>query len=434
MGVTSEQPRRSFAVGLVAVAVAVAAVLLGQPVSGGTAAPAATVEGLDDTLRLNEIQAIGSHNSYHLAPREPLASTIRLIDPGGADQLEYSHSPLPDQFGTEFVRQIELDVFADPAGGTYATPVGGAINGLDPASRPEMLQPGMKVLHIQDFDYETTCTTLVRCLAQMKAWSDSNPTHAPIAVLIEAKDEAIPDPGGFGFVTPDPFTAARLDELDAEIRSVLPATDLITPDDVRGAAATLEDAVLSTGWPTLADSQGKFIFMLDNGGAIRDRYRSGHPSLTGRVLFVSSPPGEDDAAFVKRNDPLGPNTAEIQALVTAGYVVRTRADEPTFQARSGDTTQRDAALASGAQWVSTDYPVQNRALNQFGSDYYAALPEGNPIRCNPINAPDDCVTPQGTIPADPIAPPPDPDPSTPPSAPPPPDGSGPVAARPTFTG
>ena len=66
---------------------------------------------------------------------------------------------------------------------------------------------------------------------------------------------------------------------------------------------------------------------------------------------------------MKLNDPIGDFDA-IQADGAAGYVVRTRADADTVEARSGDTTPRDAALASGAQWVSTDYPVPDP---DFGS-------------------------------------------------------------------
>ena len=315
-------------------------------IGNGPASAGPTVDGIAGTLRLNEIQTIGTHNSYHLQPQPALLDAIRFIDPAGADQLEYSHTPLATQFGSEHVRQIELDVFADSTGGLLADPVGGTVVGLDPSSRPEMFDPGFKVLHIQDIDYETTCTTFVACLQEMESWSDANPNHAPIAVLVEVKDEPIPDPVGLGFVTPEVVGPAQLDALDAEIRSVMDPADLLTPDDVRGAAATLEDAVLTTGWPTLTDSAGRFLFLMDNGGRIRDDYRAGHPSLAGRVLFVSSEPGTDDAAFVKRNDPFA---ADIPTLVGQGYVVRTRADSPTFQARSGDTTQRDQALAGGAR-------------------------------------------------------------------------------------
>jgi len=60
------------------------------------------------------------------------------------------------------------------------------------------------------------------------------------------------------------------------------------------------------------------------------------------------------------------------ADVKAGFVVRTRADADTVEARSNDTTRRDAALQSGAQYVSTDYPHPETRL----SDYQARLPDG----------------------------------------------------------
>jgi hypothetical protein len=106
--------------------------------------------------------------------------------------------------------------------------------------------------------------------------------------------------------------------------------------------------------------------------------------LEGRVLFTNSRPGSADAAFVEQNDPLG---AAIPSLVEAGYIVRTRADADTLQARSGDTTDRDAALASGAQYVSTDYPVPDPA---FGTGYFVEIPGGFPGRCNPVSAPAGC--------------------------------------------
>jgi hypothetical protein len=256
--------------------------------------------------------------------------------------------------------------------------------GLGPYD-PAMAQPGIKVLHIQDVDYASSCLSLVVCLQQIKGWSDANPSHVPIAVLLELKD----DPLSFGsltFTTPEPWTTAGMDSLDDEIRSVMDPSDLITPDDVRGAHATLEEAVLSDGWPTLAQSRGKVMFLMDNAGGYRTAYRAGHPSLEGRVLFTNADPGSPDAAFVKRNDPHDPS---IPGLVQAGYVVRTRADGDTVQARKNDTTDRDAALASGAQWVSTDYPVPGLAVG-FTTPYVAEIPGGTVARCNLLNAPPSC--------------------------------------------
>jgi hypothetical protein len=344
----------------------------------------------DRCLRLNQTQVIGSHNSYHVQPREPLWSALRSFDPLLALGLEYTHSPLDVQFDDEEVRQIELDVFADPAGGLYDQRVVLPLLGLPADSGiPELEQPGFKVLHVQEVDFESTCWTFVQCLEHVRAWSDAHPTHLPIAILVELKDSPIPDPLGLGFVQPHPIGPVELDALDAEIRSVIPEDGMIAPDDVRRSRATLEEAVLADGWPTLGAARGQVMFLMDNGGQYRTDYLAGHPSLAGRVLFTSSGPGQPDGAFVKRNDPLGPNVAAIQDLVRRGYLVRTRADADTVQARTGDVTMRDAAIASGAQFVSTDYPVPGRAV-PLGSDYVAQIPDGEPARCNPLNTGTHC--------------------------------------------
>jgi hypothetical protein len=351
--------------------------------------PAGPAEAKAPGVRINQLQMIGSHNSYHLEAPKVEADLRTQIDPAGQKALEYSHLPLPDQFARQAVRQIELDVWADPNGWLYASPlIRWATNGGP--YELAMLAPGTKVLHIQDIDYHTTCLSLVACLQQVKGWSDTDRDHVPIAILLELKDTPI-NVNGIPFTVPIPWTAERMDALDAEIRSVFPENRMITPDDVRGGAATLEQGVLGTGWPTLDASRGQVMFLMDNDGAYRTSYLAGHDSLRGRVMFTNSTPGQPDAAFVKENDPTGSaNQARIKSEVRRGYVVRTRADADTQQARTGDTTMRDAALASGAQWVSTDYPAPGMAA-RFGTNYVAQLPGGVAARCNPVNAPASCA-------------------------------------------
>ena len=342
----------------------------------------------DRCVSLNQVQVLGTHNSYHIQPRAQLLDILTLFDPAFF-AWEYTHLPLEEQFATQGIRQIELDVFADPEGGLYAERRGLLILGQDPASGlPELDEPGLKVLHVQDVDFETTCTTLVRCLEDVKRWSDAHPGHLPVMVLIEAKDEAIIDPLQLGFTIPLPFGPAEFDDLDDEIRRVFPPEQLITPDTVRVRGRTLEQSVLLNGWPRLGSARGRVLFALDNGGQARLDYIGNNPSLDGRVLFTNGVPGEPDAAFVKRNDPIS-SFDDIQELVRTGYLVRTRADADTFDARLGDTTRRDAAIASGAQYVSTDYPVPDP---DFGTGYQVEIPGGMPGRCNPLNAALACRT------------------------------------------
>jgi hypothetical protein len=371
--------------------------------------PVAVSAGGGPLVRLNQMQVIGSHNSYHVEPPPDVLDFYLSVDPS-AIELAYTHAPLPLQFADQGVRQIELDIRTDPAGDLFR-PFG---------------DTGFKVLHIEQIDEGSTCLTLVECLRNVRGWSDANPLHMPIAILLEIKDQ----PEFPGPPDPLPMTAADYDALDAEVRSVFTEDRILTPDDVRGSAPTLEEAVLTDGWPAIDDVRGQVMFLLDNK---RDDYVVGHPTLEGRAAFTPSTPGQPDAAFVKRNDPTGVNQAEIRALVEAGYVVRTRADSPVVTPQSGDTTQREAALASGAQWVSTDYPVPGMAA-RWGSDYFAAIPGGTPARCNPVNAPPTCTSaaiedlPQPPAPSPP-APPATAAPTTATSAP-----AAAAAAVPRFTG
>jgi hypothetical protein len=338
----------------------------------------------DRCVALNEIQVLGSHNSFHIQPRPAIQTLLSIFDAPLAATLEYTHIPLPDQFSNQGVRQIELDIFADPVGGLYDQRRILILTNEDPDSGiPAMEQPGLKVLHVQDVDFETTCVTFVECLQTVKRWSDTHRGHLPIAILVELKEDEIPDPVPLGFTKPLIFGASDMDDIDEEIRSVFPKNQVITPDDVRRGRATLDEAVTTLGWPRLDAVRGKVLFLMDNGGAKRDLYRAGHPALEGRMLFTNSVPGDPDAAFVKLNDPFDP---DIPDVVAAGYIVRTRADADTIEARSGDTAPREAALASGAQFVSTDYPVPDPDF----TDYFVQIPGGTPGRCNPVTAPPGC--------------------------------------------
>jgi hypothetical protein len=350
--------------------------------------PTIRAQGADGTLKLNQIQVIGTHNSYHagIAPNER-----KLWQANHADAykgLDYQHQPLPQQFDSG-VRQIELDVYADTKGGLYAHPSGPSMVAAaklppDPDFDPNgvMSKPGFKVMHVQDVDYRSTCQPFTACLEQVRQWSRAHPDHVPIFILVETKQGK--PRGELHMTEPEPFTSSTFDALDAEIRSVFPPDEMITPDDVRGQYATLNEAVLAGNWPSLASARGKVVFLMDQ-HAVGPVYLAGHPSLRGRVLFTNSTPGEPDAAFIERNE--GP-ASDISELVRKGYLIRARTDSDTKEARTNDTTVRDAMIASGAQLLSTDYPINEPA--RWAGNFVVTLPVKAVARCNPINAPAGC--------------------------------------------
>jgi hypothetical protein len=335
---------------------------------------------------------LATHNSYkrELSEPEQAAYDEIIATPGDYDEfLAYSHATIPDQFARQDVRGLELDLFGDPGGGLYAEPLVRTRLGLGPLPDAAWRAPGVKVLHIADLDYATTCVRLVICLAQVEGWSDANPGHVPLSILLELKGSDARAVAQGGVVAP-PWTADALDALDAEIRSVFSENDMITPDDVRRPGLPLEQSVLQYGWPSLKESRGQVVFLLDNDpGPIRTAYTAGRPNLEGRVIFTNSRAGQADAAFIKRNEPRGENTAQIQDLVRTGYLVRTRSDLPLSTVRTGDTEMLDAALRSGAHVISTDFPEVGMSA-RCGTDFVARLPGGGPARCNPVNARANC--------------------------------------------
>jgi hypothetical protein len=344
-------------------------------------------------VRINQIQVIGSHNSYHAGLLPGMRAFLQKKRPADLRGLDYAHQPLDKQFDGG-VRQIELDIFADSKGGRYAHPAGPALeaatgvpvdtmtaDGPD-ANADVMLTPGFKVMHVQDLDQHSTCQPFTGCLKVVREWSKAHPRHLPIYVLVETKQgKPLNIPHA---TTPEPFTAATFDELDREIRSVFSADELITPDDMRGSYATPNEAARAGAWPTLAQARGKVIFLMDQRSA-GPLYLEGHPNLRGRVLFTNAAPGQPDAAFTEENEG---TEREIAALVRQGYLVRTRTDADTKEGRSGSTARRDHAVASGAQILSTDYPKPEPAK---WTGYSVSFAAGAMARCNPVARNRACV-------------------------------------------
>jgi hypothetical protein len=336
-----------------------------------------------EDVRLNQIQLIGSHNSYHIEPAPAVRSLIAASGEAKAQGLEYTHPPLADQFSDRGIRQIELGLFHDPEGGRYAEPaVRRIVRGLGRDPGPDhdpkglLRRPGIKVLHVPDVDYRTTAPSLVDALGQVRSWSKAHPRHVPIMILLELKG----DPEKGLPTRPLPFERKALEGLEAEILSVFSRPEIVTPDDVRGSFASLPEAIRKQGWPTLDAVRGRVMFALDNEDEVRDTYLEGHPALEGRLLFVSVAETQPAAAWFKINDPIA-DFDRIRRLVAAGFLVRTRADADTRQARSGDTTRRDKALSSGAQFVSTDYPVPDARF----TSYRVQLPGRVVARLNPVS-------------------------------------------------
>jgi len=337
---------------------------------------------IDRRVRMNQVQTLGTHNSYKRAIAPAEMALLTAAAPKSAYGLDYAHPPLTRQLDAG-ARALELDVLYDPDGGRYADPmlpraVRQSGQATEPYDAEPMKRPGLKVLHVQDIDYRSNCALFVDCLREIQAWSRAHPDHLPILITMNLKDDDVKAPGTVHALK---FDARAMDSIDAEIRSVFGPAELITPDDVQGRSPTLRAAVRAHGWPRLGLARGKVFFAMDEDEPKLAVYRGARRSLEGRVLFVNTNEASPASAYITLNEPLR-QAARIRADVAAGLIVRTRADADTVEARNNDTRRREAAFASGAQFVSTDYMHPDQRF----SGYSVSMPGGVTARLDPAPA------------------------------------------------
>jgi hypothetical protein len=201
------------------------------------------------------------------------------------------------------------------------------------------------VYHLPLVDTGTSCATFTGCLEDLRTGSERVAGHLPIAVLVEPKS----DPG-----------------VDAEV--ALAALEQ-TVEDVLGDRL-LRPSSIGPEWPVL-EGQREHVFAVLHS-------RTWEPA--GDTLFPDGYGTCDACAFHSLNDPTDPRIPE---LVQRGQLVRTRTDADVLEPVANDTSRRDAALASGATFLSTDFPQPHPT-----SGYVVDL--GAVARCNPVRQPRRC--------------------------------------------
>ena len=241
-----------------------------------------------DSLGLNHMQVIGTHNSYH---QNSYPDTLPVFD--------YGHPPLTEQLEEKNVRLVELDLYS---------PV------IDSSQPSGFIIP---VNHVVGFDDQVTCDNLAECLNPLDTWSTSAYNASLLIVMIEIKQQ---------------FSPADWDIFDDICRQYWDGGQrIITPASLTVEGMTLRESIVDTlgidghpggGWPRLSTTARHAMFLLDL------PYTNYIAELSPRVAFpMFDASSSDDAAgqavVLKINTP---DVALIQDKVAQGYLVRTRAD------------------------------------------------------------------------------------------------------------
>lgn len=332
-------------------------------------------------LKLNQIQVIGTHNSFKQGIPASELKVISWFDHKAATELDYAFEQNLTQQLQRGVRQLELDLYYDPQGGRFAEPLLSRLPFIgEPHPQAELMQqPGFKVMHVQDVDYRSSCYLFRQCLQQLKTWSESQPQHLPVLVVINLKQENL---GVWGTTTALPFDQNALVALEQELTSIMQEY-LVTPTMIRGDSPSLNQTVQQKGWPELERGKGKFIFLLDAEQELLTRYSS---AVKDGQFFSSWPANHPQSAVIVINDPIA-QQQQIKELVAKGFIVRTRADADTYEARVNTTERMQAAFTSGAQYISTDYIQADLRFSQ----YQVSFEQQQLQRCNPLLTKEHCL-------------------------------------------
>lgn len=345
---------------------------------------ASSDDAIEPEQRLNQVQLIGTHNSYKQLPDHLMQAAMARFDSANPQaqwrmaQLLYAHAPLDQQL-THGIRLFELDlhrVTSDTAGLTsrYRRAFGrDAIRRAPPL--PLLADDSsIRVLHALDHDFRSHCPAFPQCLAQFASWSNNNPGHDPIVIILEAKGVGrqvtrLTAKGLREDKRGTEFSGTDWQRVEADIKAALGPDRIFTPAQLRGSFKTMRDALAARGWPRFGDLRGKFIFIASGSHAAKQAVAS----LRDPVLFVFHEADHPEAAFVAELDPF---STQIEVMIEAGLIVAAYADHGLVEARMGQTARRDRLMNAGVQLIVTDFPFESPAY----PDYRVVFPEGGYVR------------------------------------------------------
>jgi len=286
----------------------------------------------NNDYKLNEVQYLATHNSY-----KGYGSALGRFFVGLGDSIDeakamrYSYHSLTGQLQNG-IRSFELDL---------------RYRGND-----------FELTHVPLVDARTNALKFDLALEEIRLYSDNNPEHLPIIVLMEIKDD---------WMILDPFLNEYNEGVFLKLDSLISDTfgdALFGPSDMIEENKPLKQTIQTSGWPYLDSLLGKVIFVMHPGKFVPMYYEMDTTLLT-QSMFLGvdyNDLDKDYASFVVHNDP---NIEAIQEMVDDGFIVRTRMDANLIQ---NEENQKNAVL-SGAQMLTSDFTIGRSDLDASEAIY-----------------------------------------------------------------
>lgn len=301
-----------------------------------------------DGVKFNEVAYIATHNSYQLQSvpsyrkvyKDLENVTFGLIN---GDAPMYCSDTLTDQFNIG-IRSIELDIET-------------VVNG-DEVS--------FVCSHSPLIDMTSSCYDFSLALEEIRMWSDANPGHLPITIIVEPKEFFLLE-NGMRF-----FNLRYANILDNLIRETF-GEKLITPAEMMGEHNSLKEMREADDWMQLKDCAGRVAVFLHDTDGVTGRFIKQDESLKTRAMFPMLRYKDRDKSYasvliVNKTGDVEKYADEL--VYEKNLIVRTMIDSYG----SHNDEDRDIALESGVQIISTDYP---KKADMTDVDYYVTFENGS---------------------------------------------------------
>lgn len=286
-------------------------------------------DAIENGVKYNEVQFLATHNSYQIATTDEYRKlyyalgdlTLGIVN---TEKVEFEMDSLTEQLELG-IRGLEIDIETVDKKGDVS----------------------FIVTHNPLYDNTTSCYDFEKALEEIKMWSDNNPGHLPVTVIIEPKKN-VPLVNNM-----KNFTIKYTKIFDELIR-VKMKDKLLTPADMLGDYESFKELRENDGWLTLEKTMGKVLFLLHDTTVTSD-YIKQDETIKTQAMFPMLRFNDRDksyASFIIDNNPDEAIAHKEETIDRCNLIVRTRADSyPNFSDK-----RYEQADACSAQIITTDYP------------------------------------------------------------------------------
>lgn len=299
-------------------------------------------QAIADGVKFNEVAFLGTHNSYQLLTTKQKRALMKAIEIISLGKVDYTKATFEMDTLTKQleygVRNLEID-----------------IETVDDGENISFI-----VTHAPIIDNVSSCYDFAKALEEIKLWSDNNPNHLPITILVEPKGKVL------NINDMKDFSVEYANELGETIKNVLGDT-LLTPAQMMGDYANFKEMRENDDWLTLEKTLGKVMVLMHDCN-ITDAYIEQDTTIKSQVMFPMlrfEDITKDYTSFILDNDAEEAYKNNRASIEMCNLIVRTRADSyPNF------SNKRYAyADVCGSQIITTDYPPRDVRADEHTYDF-----------------------------------------------------------------